>query len=555
MTITTGSDSDGPTDLRRRTIALVGILLVATMAYWVVVGLRHEVILDPLQWNSDALWTPLVGQALAGGHAGSIHAFSDSYMASAVVDAGISKVGGWDATQWVEPMLLVLVLGLLVWRSWQFGGWVAAATTGALGCAAAPLALGYLIPQSFHGGAIVVAVIVGVSVPALVDMRRRRALLLVVVAAVIGLEVASDPLTLVVAVFPLAMLPAVLWFDRRTADIGLLIRRFTVLGALMLASIAGCTLLGRAMGFDLLPTEGGGGVASLRDMLGHIGLLGQSAAQVVAGIGSATNHPWGLFDDLGAVVATGLLVVAVYAVIARWWWPRAQPRNVIAGTTLALRAYVLFWGLALLACAVAFVVTTYAVDASSARYVTVVVPCLAALVGLAPVRNIAKVTLAMLCIAMNVGGVLSAPSPVSMSGQHDPDLARVLMVLDGQGLHHGYADYWDALPLTVNSHEQIAVRPVMSGFACSDMSHLGVCRYTLGTADTWYAPVAGPSFLMVHSNGSCLHTLPTVDLPIQTLAMGNDTIYVFADDLGTHFSSPRYAFCPPQLDMVGPART
>lgn len=145
-----------------------------------------------------------------------------------------------------------------------------------------------------------------------------------------------------------------------------------------------------------------------------------------------------------------------------------------------------------------------------------------------------------------------------ISGKIQDNRTRLIKYLASNGLHYGYASYWNAGTLSVLSSQQVRVRQIRVDKGLPiPMRHL--------SSERWYRPSAwvGETFLLLHENESktvnwdllaAYHGKPT-----RELRFGDRQIYVFPNNIAIglpnwdqRFKTPvRFYVFPQSLHNVG----
>jgi hypothetical protein len=272
--------------------------------------------------------------------------------------------------------------------------------------------------------------------------------------------------------------------------------------------------------------------------LHSFGLLISAVPRLVAGplSDALPNSPvtW-----IGYAMAVVIAVFAV-AVIARHFTLRNDP---------ARAAHLVFWTSSSVLLLIGYAFTEFAQDPSSIRYLTTLIFAVAALLPLA--LNLGRLwSRAAITIALVYGvSALAAIAlrPASYFQPSTPDLRGLAAFLQAQGLHKGYASYWDANPITYLTGANVQVRQVMEGDSCSGQVFGSVCPYPAWSAQAWYDNSGGATFLITRPGALCLTGKPNDNFgtPAKTLHYQEFTIYVYPYDISLKFQPARYDLCPP----------
>jgi hypothetical protein len=405
----------------------------------------------------------------------------------------------------------------------------------ALGCASAGL-LTYLFAWSVHAAAWFHAPLIGAFLVLCVSRGGwlgsvwAHVLTAAALTAFTALGVASDRLLLVAGVAPLALAGlALVWLlpgpvGRRAALTACGVAAGSVLLALPIGAAA------REAGVDAaeFPVR----FATFEQIAPNFRLLVESLAYLAGGDFGGKEPTAGTVLELLCAVA--VVLGAVWAIrYALRFASRANPDPVRA-------AHVAFWSLAGTVSAVVFVISSLPVDKFSARYVVATLYAVAALVPVAAVTSPgcrrAAVVAGVALVALS--GIVSlaerelqdnpAGYPTGVVSGQLADLVRE------EDLHHGYAGYWDAAPLTWQTKAEARVYPLQAcpANAATDADY---CPMPFHRIDSWYTPVEGVrTFLVVD------HRQPSVKAPDRGFGrpervdrIGQLEVYVYGYDIAS----------------------
>jgi len=516
--------------------------LLGIAAYAVVLALRvHSLVHDTA--TSDSVGPMVIAQALPGTHPGSKVVMGNAAHYTTLWFDTLTRHlphyrAVWEAMPYVVSLLGVLLLAETVRR---LAGRRAGLVTLAIAIATPPLVLVPLLGQAFHSTTFVNGIVLGSLLAALGAAQRPARNLLALglaalVAVITGLDVASDPLLLVTGVAPLVAAAALLAARRRDRR-GVELLAVAGGAAVLALAVAGLTVLAmRNAGFSVegLPLSLAG-TARVRD---NANLLGHLVLDM--GNGRLALHDLG---DLGLLRLVCGVLVAVAALVPLWLLVRLLPRRRSASATrpdVAQRSdatvlFLAFWGLVAVFLAIAFVATTLPVDRNSMRYLVPGFYAIAATVPFATLRAPSRATATGIAVAFVgvVGAVLlqrAGPDDFDVQPQHADGL---IAALEAQGLHHGYAGYWQANLLTWASDGRVVSRAVQQSPACAALAPGWFCPYPIFTVSDWYAPQPGRSFLIRERGGSFLpDPPPLVPRPLSVFSYDRFEVFVYDHDIG-----------------------
>jgi hypothetical protein len=171
-------------------------------------------------------------------------------------------------------------------------------------------------------------------------------------------------------------------------------------------------------------------------------------------------------------------------------------------------------------------------DLGSSRYLVGVIYAIAALVPLLGKRGPltrAAVTIGVTLYAFAGWLALTQHKIVAPVSPSDRLAGAVATFAKDEHLAVGYAGYWDAAPITWETHQRVKVFPVDD---CDGSQHL--CAFELHIITSWYSPRPGAkSFLLSDSTYPTVPSAPTPDLgkPIAIHQIGPVTMYVYPYDI------------------------
>jgi hypothetical protein len=434
----------------------------------------------------------------------------------------------WEVGPWVASIAGILAVA---WATVKVAGrWAGALVVVVLVCAGDRL-LPVQIASDLHGSTAVCVCLLDAFLVALVVRDGRvggrwvNLAACVLVAAVTASGLASDQLLYPAGLVPFAAAGlAQLWW--RPTRAGRTIAVTTV--AVAAGAVVGAWIAVAAMRAHHVYAASNPLVfARWTDLVDHAAQLAQSLVDLFngdpggAGVGARSV----LTVACGAVVAAG-------AVIA-WQAGRSQLRRLRdrrAGD-LAREAHVLFWLLALLLPAAAFVLTTHAAEAKgrylvSAGYGIVVI----AAVALSRMGLLARAAGAAAACVLVLGSVvaLAKHDLVRQSSFPSSDFASTLGAFaGGEHLKFGYAAYWNAAPLTWDLHGKVQVFPLE---AC-DAPH-GLCRPAAHFVSSWYGPRPATRTFLITDKVYGPTAPRGLGAPAEVVTIGRYTISVYDDDIG-----------------------
>jgi hypothetical protein len=399
----------------------------------------------------------------------------------------------------VAPYLFSLAgIACVAWSAWKVAGrWAGAMVAVALGCASAGL-LSYQFAWSIHAAVLFHAPLVGaflvlcvarggtIGRPAL-HMTAAVALTLVT-----ALGVASDRLTLVTAVVPLAVAGlAVAWLA------GGSLRKPLALTAVGVA--AGSVVIGLIVA--ALARDAGIRAADFPIRFTTFERLGPNVRLLFESLAYLAGGDFGGKDPTVSSVLELLCAAAV--AVGLVWAARYARRFAGQATADPVRAaHVLFWSCAGGFAAITFLVSTLPVDKFSSRYVIVTLYAIPALlaVAVAGARDWRRAAVVGGVALVALSGLFSLArrdlqdnAPGYPTGAVSGPLADLVRE---ERLDHGYAGYWDAAPLTWQTKAVARVYPVQPCTPATPQK-AGYCPFPFHRIDSWYRPSRGARTFLV----------------------------------------------------------
>ena len=510
--------------------------LLAITAYAVVLAVRVPSLVHDTQ-SSDAVGPMLVADSLPSRHTGAAVVLGKTANYSTLwFDEATRGLSGHRAI-WVAAPSVLALLGLLGLAEMvrRLAGWRAATIAVAVGIAMPPLLLGPTLTQASHNVTVANSIVLAALLVWLARTPRVTATHVLAgagaIAVITGLDVASDPLLLVVGVAPFvaaSLLLAARRRDRRALEV------LSVAACVAIVALIAAGLTVAAMSHNGLSVAGSSrGIASPGGVRQHASLLGT----LIPGLANGRLT----FGDLGFLGPLRLLlgVVAVAGAMVPLWMLQHVARGV--SPTYADDATTLFlayWGFVALFLPITFLATTVPVDMS---YLAPGFTAVAATVPFLMLR--APSTATTTAIAVTVSGVLGAVllqhatlDDFSAQPQHHDAVVTLVGELKARGLHVGYAGYEQANLVTWQSDGTLTVRAVQQSTACHPSSSGWFCPYHIFTVADWYQPhnaSAQQSFLVREVGSTFVAAPPPADLrPTSVFSVYPFEVYVYDHDIG-----------------------
>lgn len=507
-------------------VALTMPPLLAIALYLPLLVASLGAVLGQLAWDADSDSPMLIAETLAqqgGGH-GLILLGHMGYYPMLSFDLATGWIPAHRVLWTVFPVALwILGLGILTWIGARAAGRQCALVTLALGLAACPTMLLVLSSQG-HRGSTLFDTILLLALLVVVQRRGAWAPATVVAGATVALItavcLASDTFVVAWGLIPFVVAPVAvlaLWPGRRQIE--------AVAFALVVAGIAGglSWLFARVMhhfGFRLLPVD---------TTINHPDQVVRQAQLLTADIpnvfGGAVDGPRILSQGLPGVMAvlgaTALVLVVLLALSQPW---RRRP----ATGAESLRALcITFWATSVVLVAGAFLVTNFAVDKYSTRYLLTFFVAVVAVIPIWACGSHLRVALvAFTPLLASIAAGLSLRTAVDhhfFQPSHTLALSAVVSRLETEGLTQGYSTYWDANAITWTTDSRIRILPVYETPT--------IKPFISNVVTSWYQEVHAPPerFVLVDPAVPFVPVAPGPEFgaPMGVIRLGRFTILVY----------------------------
>lgn len=527
---------------------LLGLAAAAVSVFLVWSAIRIRDIVAPMYANSDIASAPVLAQLLPDKGSGDLvlgyYPWLESLFALDLTRWVPSHLEFWKAAPFGVYGAAVLLTGWTVWRTVSLKTGVLVSLAMA---APAPLVIYLLAAPNQRLPALAHAVLLAaflITTPSLARWRRpARAVWAGALAITLAPGVASDLLIVLGAALPFLAAIGIGW------RFGLLSRGMAgvAAGACLAGVVGGIGLERLAEHFEFVYAPPGWGVASPGTAVSNGWLLLKEVALFAHGWFDTAPPPVDAFDVAriaAAVVAIGATVVLVAALVLL-----ARPFLADAGRPAPVRLLAIYWAVSILLVAGAFAFTTVPAGLSSIRYVFTIWPALLTLAALVFAHR-AHIGFALLATVCALVGCAELDRGFYTAGSGKPptsdEVAQLERIAEAQHLDHGYASYWDAMPIMVESDFALRAYPI------EPCGATGYCPFHLHAIQSWYAPKPGARTFYVVGDQSLLPPLgpPPVSWgrPTQTFRVGHLTVYVFDYDIATRLEPFKAG------DLSAPAR-
>lgn len=529
-------------------LSLLPVAVAGAFAVMLAVSIRG--ITAALTWNADFVSPMVLADRLGTAHGSDEVVFGTYAPLTTLWFNIVTKHLPSHGVLWKLAPLMLSVVGLtaLGWAVWQVAGRWAATLTVAIGfCASTPV-LTIFLAQANHGPAYFVMCILAAF---LVFISTRPATPVVVAAAVLlgiaaGLNVASDPLLLLVGMAPFLGAPLLVFARRRSPAL----RRVILLAAgitglsLVVALVttraadsAGYGVLGVSEGNPLAPAPLSQVWANFDRLIDH--LLDAFNADFAGTLGFTT--PARVL--LAGLALAGVCVPVTLLVRSLTSREPSSPQSARDGSALVLLE--VYWGLVVAGLIAGLVFSQLAAE-NAPRSIGYIAPLFLAVAVTVPIvasrslrwRAAVGVAAALFC-GLSLLSVAQREIPKSYDRfAYVRDGNEVLRILEERGLRRGYASYGSAAPLTFKSGDRIRVSPVI--LCPGEADRLTLCGFPANRVKSWYTPEAGPSFVIADPTLPWpISPPPPTELgtPSQILAAGSQTVFVYPYDVASRFGN------------------
>jgi hypothetical protein len=478
------------------------------VAYLLVIATKFSQLVAATYLNADYASAPVIGQLFGGSPAHRHVVLGQVGWFSTLIFELVTRWLPLHRQLWeLAPYAMALASAALIsWGAWNVAGRWAAAIAGVLVLCVGPQTLGLLLSLDDHTATWFSLALLG---GLLVLLEARPAwlrtwltgLIVFVVGAIVGANAASDLLLLGAGIAPVLLAAAGTWLLRPARASAR--AWWWVLGAVAVAGLGDALtrLLMRHENVAALPGLVHTQLASAVALGSNFALWWQSL--MVLGDGNFFGQVLGFTSALQLTCA--VLVIVGVVLIPRIVWREISEalsrRREHGGQVQAPRvAWCIFWASSAVLLSATYVFSSNPTDITSSRYLVGVVYAAAALVPLIELRRPlrrAAITAGTAILALTGLVTLLENQDTTSAGATYILYNQVARIAAREHVDVGYADYWDAAPLTWSTHFRLKVYPVM---ACINNAVLTDCRFYLHMVTSWYTPRPGErTFLIIDS--------------------------------------------------------
>ncbi len=574
MQAATGSRSVGlgPISIPRRlprASGLVWIVALVGAANLIVLLAQASALVHSLYLNADNA-SALVLAALAGhASAGAVinlgnHPWYEPwwFMRATVGMPGYRQL--WEA--------MPLIVGLAGAAAVAACAWCALGRVAGLVCAVALLAASeaqrwiLYVPES-HGLVVIhLAALCGallfVQRRAFAGRLTRRSALLVGVPLMLFTGAGfTDQLLPVSGLAPLLLAPLLAWWRLRVPAwrTVTVFAWLTGVASLLLALLVTHVMQGENVVHSPFPVSFVGSEALVSGL--------QNLIATIAGLGGGAFFGAPASGTSLLTFAAGALTLLALAAILRalWRWANAAdaPRLADAGTTPGARVtpgsppatppehpsieagsrdlFVAYWGAVLVIVLAVFALTSVSASTTDGRYLLGAWAAIGALLGTlatAPAARAALLAGVALFGVLNIHAELASGVTPAGVGPNQAVAGAIERFATAHGARVGYAGYWDAAPVTWESHLGVQLYPIEG---CATPA--GACPFYGIEISSWYTPRASTrTFLLTDTRpgvpGEIASAPAGFGRPIAQASVGEGlTVYVYDHDLAADLGS------------------
>jgi|SRR5215207_1943381 len=518
-----------------RVAILVALASTAVFVIWFGIRIR-EIVVAPYR-NSDLASSLLLGEFFGDKGSGALvlgnYPWLEGLLPLHWTRWLPDHVAVWKAVPYVIYAAAVLLAG---WTVRRVSSWSAGLVVVLAMAAPAPIVI-YMLGVSnqrlpIFAHTIVLAAFL-VTLPRVAAWRLRWQLLWgAALALTLAPAVATDHLIYPAAVLPFLVAVAIGSYLKLVR-----IETAGLAAAACLAGVVGGWLLwALAENQDIVYNHGTFEMAGSGRVLANAGLLMEDTALFAQGQFAAGEVPIDAFNVTREVVAIAAIAATLLfgLVVVR----AACPVLSDVARPLEQRLLFSFWVASIVGVALAFVITTAPEGINAVRYLTTLWPGLLTLVVIVYGRP-AITGLALLAAACAILGCFGLARGLYTPRIDEPPNGReadlVAQFAADNDLDHGYAGYWDAAPISVQSDFDVRVYPIEP---CGPQVNT-YCPFHSHVIEAWYVPKGDVrTFFVVNRMGLAPVTRPPPvkwGQPFKTAQIGDLTVYAYDYDISSQF--------------------
>lgn len=518
-------------------------------AFAVVLALNLRILTSAFSWNPDFVSPMVMAERLGSAHGPREVVFGTYAPITTLMFNVATRHLPAHRAIWKLAPLIFTILGLLAlgWAVWRVAGRWPAMVTLAVGFSGSTPVLTTFLPQANHGPAYFVMCMLAAF---LVFISTRRVTPVVVaggalLGVVTGLNVASDPLLLLVGIGPFLGAALFLGARRRLGDRRHVVPLAAGVTGLSLIVAFGANRVIKAAGYGVL------GVALNDDPLAVASAseIWDNVRQLVENLGKVFNADFARTLDLATPVrvllAAGVLLGlgATVRVLIRSLLAKAPSSDEPASDSVALDLLQLYWGLIAGGLLVGLLFSRLA-TANAPRSVSYTTPVFLAVAVLGPLvarrsrnwRAVTGVGAALFCVMSLVSVVQREIPTLYLPFDYVVDGEELVAALEAKGLDRGFSSYGSASPLTFRSGGRIHVAPV--NLCAVGIERVSLCGFLANRVKSWYEPRPGRSFVISDVTQYWALPAPPPDelgVPTESFVVGSQTVFIYSYDVAARF--------------------
>ncbi len=517
-----------------RSHAVWSWLLIGVAALYLAIVARYfNVLQTNTEINADVSSAQVIGE-LYGHNSGAVYLGDIPWYSTLLFEWATGWLPAhreiWD----VGPYAIALCsIAVMAWTASRVAGRSAACITAVLLLCASPTVLGQMFwlnghMTSYYSLALLAGYLILLESHSTTLRKRSLSLLALAVGVIVGVNMASDFLLVLVGPASLMLAGVVAWRLTPSAVSARAVA-WSIVAVVVMSVTAVVTVAAMRSAyiyqapFPLAFATSESIVANFRDWWESVAVLGN---------GSFFGARLSMSSAL-SVVCASLTIVAVLLIPRFAWKSLERWRAHREQADPKLSAYVVFWATGCTLLSLAFIFSSAPVELSTARYLNGVIFAAAAIVPLWMTRgNVTRIAVVggtlVYCLA-SINGVLHSGMIDEPTKGPTPEVAReVAKVAESLHATQGYAVYWAAAPLTWFSHLRVRAYPF---FGCPTNS---MCPPGVNFMSSWYAlPPSERTFLISEAE---LQFTPQPEFgpPIATYHFGTITMTVYENNIGQY---------------------
>ena len=393
------------------------------------------------------------------------------------------------------------------------------------------------VELTLHAAALCAALILVRGRPGKPLLSARAAVCLACATVAFGALAATDSLTLVTVLLPFMLAPCICWLRTRSHDA----RRVALfaLGTGALSVLIGALLVTLMQSERVTHSP----YPLMFTAADHLGGSLANLMAAWAGLGGGSFFGLPVTDVNLLTLIAGVLSLAALAAVLLTVYRRARIRirtpPWVDVANPARELYAVFFALILAFTLIPYVFTDAgSVLGASQHYLLGAWIAAVALLGILPSRRTLQV---MLLVGVAIFGVITVRGHIAEGVPtigDGPDRALSLAMYNfahSYGARIGYAEYWDASPVTWETHFAAEVFPI-GPCAPTPQALSGICQFGTGTISSWFTPRRDtPTFLITDDRTSIAGYVASppkaLGAPVAAERFGPFTVTVYPYDL------------------------